>query len=105
MADIKSIIEQLVNLPPNRLQYILNWLSARYIAVIMRKCNDNQKTKLYNNMSKGLKERVDDELNTNSRELDKSEIVKTVFKTLYDAISSDSYNKEMIDKSYKRRRQ
>jgi hypothetical protein len=99
-----EIIDELLRLPKSRQQYILNWLSTRYLAVVFLKTNHQQRALLEMNMSGGLIRMVREEMVINPRELEKQHIVDTVFSKLKQAIQSDAYNKDMKDSSYKRKR-
>jgi flagellar motor switch protein FliG len=97
-------IYKLLRLPKSRLQYILNWLSTRYLAVIFLKSNPQQKALLEMNMSARLARMVGEETHINPRELKKPTIVNMVFSKLNRAIGSGAYPKDMKDISYKRKR-
>jgi hypothetical protein len=97
-------IYKLLRLPKSRLQYILNWLSTRYLAVIFLKSNTQQKALLEMNMSARLVRMVREETHINPKELEKTTMVNMVFSKLNRAIGSEAYHKDMKDSSYKRKR-
>ncbi len=102
--NYSETIDKLLRLPKSRQQYILNWLSTRYLAVVFIKANTQQKTLLELNMSGRLIHMVREEMMINPRELEKPHIVNTVFGKLIQAIKDGIYNKYMKDSSYKRKR-
>ncbi len=107
MLDLKKISNILLKfstLPKVKKQYIVNWFSVRYLAVIFKKCNESQLSDFRQNMSKSLISSVEDEIRTFGRELDKQTLVDAVFSKLDSAVANEVYNHSYKDSSYKIRK-